>query len=173
MLAALYDQCSSAPSTAHREHYERVFDPLNQRATFSSSSQGGLEVPFESRASPADLVYDHISAHESYARQNRGALECHPRCFFTTVDDKSGLGSNAAKEGDRVVVLFGGTIPYDVRFVQDFEALNVLEYGVSEVSTSNARRRRVEFVGECFVDGYMNGEAIQEKQDEVVEFELV
>ncbi|TGO43539.1 hypothetical protein BOTNAR_2699g00010 [Botryotinia narcissicola] len=172
-IAAFHDQDPSAPSTSYRDHYERVFDPLNQRAVFSSSSQGGLEVPFESRIPPADLVYDHISTHESYARQNGGALECHPRCFFTTVDEKSGLCPNAAKEGDCVVVLFGGTIPYVLRFAHDIESSNGLEDTFSEISTSNIRRRRAKFVGECFVDGYMNGESIQEKQDQIVEFELV
>lgn len=68
---------------------------------------------------------------------------------------------------------FGGTIPYVVRFVHDIEFLNWLEDGVSEISTSNVCRRRVEFVGECFVDGCMNEEAIQEKQNEVVEFALM
>jgi hypothetical protein len=41
--------------------------------------------------------------------------------------------------GDRTVILFGGNVPYVLRFLYD---------------------NQWHFVGECYLDGYTNGEAL-------------
>lgn len=79
---------------------------------------------------------------------------CHLRRFFVTKSARMGVGSTSMKKGDAVVVLFGGGTPYILR------------------------KRKTEwlFVGDYFVDGFMNGEAIDEWQAGRVEkqcFEIV
>ena len=63
---------------------------------------------------------------------------CHERKFFITAEGRMGLCPRDTREGDKVVVLSGGSVPYILR----------------EVAGS-----RWTFVGECYVDGWMFGEA--------------
>ncbi|KAH7395426.1 heterokaryon incompatibility protein-domain-containing protein [Cadophora sp. MPI-SDFR-AT-0126] len=64
---------------------------------------------------------------------------CGSRSFFRTEKGYYGLGPSEVQQGDVIVVLFGGTTPY------------VLRPNNEEGFT---------FVGECYVYGLMNGEAI-------------
>lgn len=63
---------------------------------------------------------------------------CHERKFFITQEGRMGLCPRNAREGDKIVILYGGSVPY---------VLREMEAG------------RWSFVGECYVDGYMFGEA--------------
>ncbi|KAJ4374357.1 hypothetical protein N0V83_003098 [Neocucurbitaria cava] len=63
---------------------------------------------------------------------------CHERKFFITAEGRIGLCPTDAQEGDEVVILYGGSVPYVLR-----------ETGAGCWT----------FVGECFVDGIMFGEA--------------
>jgi hypothetical protein len=65
------------------------------------------------------------------------------RSAFTTVSGEFGLGPGAAKEEDLVVLFWGGQVCYVVR-------------------EDERRYGQYVFVGECYVDGWMKGEA-QEK----------
>lgn len=58
--------------------------------------------------------------------------------FFTTTKGYMGLGSQAMKAGDVVVILAGGEVPFILRRAGEFFQL----------------------VGECYVHGIMNGEAV-------------
>jgi len=61
------------------------------------------------------------------------------RKFYTTENGSMGIGPPAMRGGDVVCVLFGGTLPYILRPIAGGEYL---------------------FVGDCYIDGFMNGEAI-------------
>ncbi|CAI6335676.1 unnamed protein product [Periconia digitata] len=63
---------------------------------------------------------------------------CDERVFVVTRAGRLGLCPRDARAGDRVVVLYGGSVPYVVRPLQDGTWV---------------------FVGECYVDGIMFGEA--------------
>jgi hypothetical protein len=63
-----------------------------------------------------------------------------PRRFFVTSDGKMGLGPICMREGDTVVILCGGKVPFLLR---EAEA-----------------EGRWRLVGECYVEGAMEGEAI-------------
>ena len=63
---------------------------------------------------------------------------CHERKFFFTKDGRMGLCPRNAECGDSIAILYGGSVPYVLR----------------EVS-----RRTWNFVGECYVEGMMFGEA--------------
>lgn len=62
------------------------------------------------------------------------------RRFYTTKNGSMGLGPSAMRGGDIICVLFGGTVPYILRPIAGGE---------------------YSFVGDCYIDGFMNGEAIQ------------
>ncbi|KAK4164082.1 heterokaryon incompatibility protein-domain-containing protein [Cladorrhinum sp. PSN259] len=67
------------------------------------------------------------------------------RRLFTLGDGRVGLGPAAAREGDVVVVLFGGVVPFVLR-------------GCEHNETGEKYWR---FVGECFVPELMQGEAVE------------
>ena len=69
-------------------------------------------------------------------------LKMHRRLLVTN-EGHIGMAPGRARKGDVVVVLFGCSVP-------------VLLRSLDEEGTSYA------FIGECYVHGYMNGEAIQE-----------
>jgi hypothetical protein len=76
--------------------------------------------------------------HEAFAHA------CVDRRFFVTKTGYMGIGPDAMHEGDMIAILFGGKVPYLVRAV-------------------NSGYR---FVGECYVPGLMDGEAVQAWKDE-------
>ncbi|PVH72982.1 HET-domain-containing protein [Cadophora sp. DSE1049] len=63
---------------------------------------------------------------------------CRRRSFFRTEKGYYGLGPSEIEQGDVIVVLFGGTTPYVLRPID----------------------QGYRFVGECYVHGLMNGEAV-------------
>jgi hypothetical protein len=64
---------------------------------------------------------------------------CNGRRLFFTYFGRLGLGPAAMREGDRLVVLFGGEMPYILR----------------------PEGSQFRFVGECYVYGLMNGQAVR------------
>lgn len=66
---------------------------------------------------------------------------CSGRRFFVTKTGYMGMGPQTLKEGDAVVVLFGGQVPYVLR---------------------RADNDLYRLVGDCFVPGLMQGEAVDE-----------
>lgn len=74
---------------------------------------------------------------------------CHGQTMFTTEGDKFGLCPAVAKEGDIIAVLYGGNVPYLLR-----------------PANSNTDVGRFYLVGECYLDGYMHGEAMELLQDD-------
>lgn len=74
---------------------------------------------------------------------------CHERKFFLSKSGRVGLCPRGARNGDRVVILYGGSVPYVLRQLEN------------EAWT---------FVGECYVDGLMFGEAEEiRKTNEILE----
>ncbi|KAK8139375.1 hypothetical protein PG984_002755 [Apiospora sp. TS-2023a] len=85
--------------------------------------------------------------HEAFVRV------CTDRRFFVTDKGRIGIGPEAMAEGDRVVILLGSRVPFLVREVGP----------------------RYRLVGECYVAGLMEGQAISQVRDSEqasVEFEL-
>ncbi|KAI8938742.1 hypothetical protein NX059_004609 [Plenodomus lindquistii] len=72
---------------------------------------------------------------------------CHERKFFITAAGRMGLCPLGTRVGDGVVVLYGGSVLYVLRAASDGEW---------------------RFVGECYVDGVMFGEARELKEREEV-----
>ncbi|KAF2109248.1 heterokaryon incompatibility protein-domain-containing protein [Lophiotrema nucula] len=68
---------------------------------------------------------------------------CHERKFFLTEEGQMGLCPKDTRETDKIVILYGGSVPYILR-------------QCSEDTWT--------FVGECYFDGMMFGEAKERKQ---------
>jgi hypothetical protein len=69
---------------------------------------------------------------------------CVDKRFFVTKNGLMGVGPDAMKEGDIIGILFGGRVPYVLRPVDD----------------------GFRFLGECYVSGLMNGEAVETWKEE-------
>ena len=130
--------------------YDRLFDPiLNHTDRSVSVDLGGIDHVGEGAMQHQDLVHDHLAAHRQYAIAMGGAIECHPRCFFETAEGAKGLCPATAWERDLIVVLLGGNVPYLLRPSSQDKG----EYDAFET---------MDLVGECFLPGFMAGEALQD-----------
>jgi len=153
---------TDASLSGHRKAYEKLFDPINHRGIFTFGAQGSIGTMLDLREPPTDLIQDHLHAHNKYASETGGAVECHPHCFFSMPNGMTGLCPSMAQEGDLIVVLYGGTVPYVTRSSNKITSNSDIEVG-----------RQVEFVGECYLPGYMAGEALGNMEDNIEIFELV
>ncbi|KAI0107807.1 heterokaryon incompatibility protein-domain-containing protein [Nemania sp. FL0031] len=77
---------------------------------------------------------------------------CLDPCFFVATGGHYGLCPWTAREGDIVVLLYGGNVPYLLR-------------PVDEEGHSGGTKDLFELVGECYVQGIMNGEFLDKKND--------
>jgi hypothetical protein len=76
------------------------------------------------------------------------------RRLITTDKGYIGMVSRRARKGDLVCVLFGCSIPV---------VLRKFSTGCSE----NSKEDSYEFIGECYLHGFMNGEALENERSEV------
>jgi hypothetical protein len=96
------------------------------------------------------------------ARFQQGALAmCIRRRLFLTLNGFIGLGPDTVQEGDIVTVLSGGDIPYLLRPIANPELLSKTESASSPTITQTSSGQSYIFVGECYVEGVMCGEAVQ------------
>jgi hypothetical protein len=70
-------------------------------------------------------------------------FSCLDDCLFKTAEALSGLCPAGTKIGDIIVVLFGGSVPYIIR------------------EKSDGDMSKYQFVGECYVQGKMDGSALE------------
>jgi hypothetical protein len=101
---------------------------------------------------------DHLRAHYDYAVAT-SAIECHSDYFFRLAEGLAGLCPPSAHKGDLVVVLYSGPVPY------------VLREREGSTNASNGTVR-YEFIGECYLQGYMDGRAIREQQEKNLPTEI-
>lgn len=84
---------------------------------------------------------------------------CKRRRLFLTVNGFLGIGPDTVQEGDLVTVLSGGDVPFLLRPIAhtDYSDVSALEC----LSTDAPLIQGYLLVGECFVEGLMQGEAVQ------------
>jgi hypothetical protein len=78
------------------------------------------------------------------------------RSFFITEKGFMGIGSPSVNAGDEVWVLFGGRVPFVLRRLKE-EPSSVQDEGVHKGLNFLS-------IGDCYVHGIMNGEAVLESQ---------
>lgn len=148
-----YPYFSPPPSleSLHRA-YVGIFDPLNLTGKWQSQVDTE-KVDTYVFSDDASRMMFHCDAHKEFSKKTN-AVECNTSSFFTTKRGLVGLCPSAAKIGDVIVVLYGGSVPYVLR----------------EVATSDDGHekpsKRYEYIGECFLESYMEGRAIDEQKQE-------
>ncbi|KAM7213113.1 HET domain containing protein [Rhypophila decipiens] len=135
-----FDTIGKHGSEALHRAYVRLFDPLNIAGKWGDQL-GSHKLEYLTNTDPDD-VRNHYNTHREFATDT-AALSCHSPCLMATQDGKKGLCPFAAAVGDIIVVLDGGNVPYTLR------------PNFNEVDTW-------EFVGECYLEGYMHGLAQEE-----------
>ncbi|KAI1412730.1 heterokaryon incompatibility protein-domain-containing protein [Hypoxylon sp. FL1857] len=134
--------------------YVGIFDPINLTGKWNYQLNSKVNEKYIG-VEPSEILNEsigHFHAHPHYSRIS-GGLECRSKCYFKTNEGVVGLCPYAARAGDLVVVLYGGNVTYILR----------------PLTPQGSRPNGVEgyeFVGECYTQGYMNGEGIQGQKKE-------
>ncbi|RKL25729.1 hypothetical protein BFJ68_g356 [Fusarium oxysporum] len=137
--------------------FDKIFDPCALSPFWSRNhSPDGFKT--ESNETCNMKYLDHMRSHWNYrAREPLEVLKpsagkelehyktnklptCMEPCFFATTSGLFGLCPWRSKEGDVIVLLDGGNVPYLLRPVSE---------------------QKFELVGECFVQGIMHGEILE------------
>jgi len=82
------------------------------------------------------------------------AVTCNGRRMGVTITGRVGIFPAATQIGDAVVAFFGGEVPYILRAITPENDI-------------------YHFIGECYVDGIMDGEVISTDEDSRIVFHLV
>lgn len=128
------------------EQLQQVIWPVGDEDEDESEAEGKVEGECEDEGS----VDGEIEA--QYERYKSNELPaCIERRFFGMEDGRFGLCPWTTKEGDVVVVLMGGNVPYLLRAFGE---------------------ERYLLVGECFVQGAMKGEVVRDEMRESEVFVL-
>ena len=135
-----------------RKHYEFIENLAEEWTKCQSAPDDAAAASFAS-----SLLLPHCSDESPFHRQcrhepdNIQRLACYwdryifalqrlmNRRLFITSSGHLGLGPASMMSGDTVAILFGGNVPYILRPLEN---------------------KQWHFVGECYLDGYMDGEAL-------------
>ena len=133
--------------------YTSIFDPLNETDKWTDSIYSQKNEHVIVAGNRKEQWARHYHTHAEFSR-NTSAVECHSECFLETTDGIWGLCPYFARGGDLIVILYGGNVPYILRQKE----------GPEETDKSSPR---YEFIGECYLSGYMEGRSMrkQQKQD--------
>jgi hypothetical protein len=133
--------------------YVGIFDPLNltgkwqhQLAPENMDGYVFLDDTAKMRA--------HYAAHQDFSIKTN-AVECNDSSFFSTRGGLVGLCPPSARVGDILVVLYGGPVPYVLRELP----------GLHRATHQPAKR--YEFIGECYLESYMDGRGIKDNEQGV------
>lgn len=138
-----FDTIGKHGSEALHRAYVRLFDPLNIAGKWADQL-GSHNLETYVTNDDTGQMRNHYNTHREFATVT-AALSCHSPCLMATQDSQKGLCPFGAAAGDIIVVLDGGNVPY------------ILRSNSNEVDTW-------EFVGECYLEGYMYGLAQEESK---------
>lgn len=98
-----------------------------------------------------NLLQEIRKTSKSFYARFRGTMKAAPRRLMVTDTGRVGVAPRQAKKGDAICVLFGCNVPVILRpYPQE-----------GDDNTGSAKLAGMyEFIGECYVDGFMNGEAL-------------
>lgn len=128
----------------------RSWAKLNESFLLKGSTLQALFKALVAPTDPNNKTYDSTSAintnEDSFLSRFRDTTATYAmaRRLFTTRKGNVGMSPSQAKKNDLVCVLFGCSVPVVLRPVT----------GIDDT---------YEFVGECYLDGYMNGEGIRQR----------
>jgi len=104
------------------------------------------------------------------------SIATHGRCYFKAENNGQGLCYPHARVGDEIWVLDGGKVPFVLRpaHLDQEERYALISkdadgFGFDEIDVSSGSQefgkpieRYHEFIGDCYFDGYMHGEAVRD-----------
>ena len=131
--------------------YVGIFDPLMLTGKCGSQLGSKYNDDYMNIDDPV-LKRGHFNTHLKFSMKTN-AVECHGNCFFNTVEGLEGLCPFSARPGDLIVILYGGPVPY------------VLRAQTNTTDNEPGWSNKYEFVGECYLQGYMSGRGIEEKKE--------
>lgn len=148
--------------------YCHIFDPVDERRIWKSNIQRHHLQQTIRSLSPEETktkLLDHLRTHASYSANGRivsrtGSIDCHSACYFSTANGHTGLCPSVAREGDIIVVLHGASMPFLVRKGLEFPAMNDISNSQQGKGVSGSS-----LVGECYLNGFMQGRAVHEQND--------
>jgi len=147
------------PPSELQEVFVNIFDPIGSLRTWVWNRQ---EQQSFSRDDEKRDYLGHLKTHYRQVLECGGGFPCYSPSFFKTQgdveDEKIGLCPHNAIVGDIVVVLYGGRVRY------------LLREKTAQKGEPNSKA--YEFVGECFLHGYMEGQAIREYEMKRLEREI-
>jgi Heterokaryon incompatibility protein (HET) len=141
------------------EAFIRVFDPSGTIGTWNSfniRTSVGKPIDMEEHRNKRTEWAAHYNSHWGGSPRKPTWLPCLDNCMFTTKDGGVGLCPSGTRLGDLVVVLFGGKVPYILR-------PKTLKGG--ETGRESKGTPEYYFVGECYFEGIMSGEACSSISD--------
>ncbi|GAP84250.1 putative heterokaryon incompatibility protein [Rosellinia necatrix] len=166
-----------------RAVFNHIFDPCGHTGAWSRPGNSKREGSSIDQTQWLEIFHHHLVAHAAYipgppshalrpraGRHSKPYKRCHPdvglpscieACFFIASNGLYGLCPWRARKGDVVAVLHGGKVPY------------LLRRAAAPHEPKQARRLRYELVGECFIDGLMNGEGVETAVGEAETFILL
>ncbi|KAL1387573.1 heterokaryon incompatibility protein-domain-containing protein [Phyllosticta capitalensis] len=160
---ARLNQQTSIPNGEISDVFESIFDTCGTHAHwthgFSPNSYkrivGEFRSPMDHLRTHRAFDYDATTADNYY---NMAALTCLDPCFFEAEGGRTGLCPWKARQGDVIALLHGAKVPYLLRRVERDDGLG---FPVDRESAGV-----FELVGECYVEGIMHGEFMEECQRE-------
>ncbi|KAF5877894.1 putative heterokaryon incompatibility protein [Botrytis fragariae] len=130
--------------------YVGIFDPLNLIGKWQHQLAPGNMSTYVFLDDTA-RIKAHYAAHQDFSVKNN-AVECNDPSFFSTPGGLVGLCPSSARVGDIIVVLHGGPVPY------------VLRELLGPHCTIHQSAKRYEFIGECYLESYMDGRGVQDNE---------
>jgi len=156
---------------AMMEAYAHLFDPAGENGTWNFGPTFDKLQGERDKGKISLLISDHYASHwnrmphpgmkdqaidwfageEEMERWEELAFPCHGTVFFRNSVGNFGLCPPRTRAGDVVVVLFGGSVPFVLR-----------KWKSSADGSGDEEGESLELIGECYVQGWMHGAAIEE-----------
>jgi len=158
--AFLYTVCAGMEFLSGEDYWysQRMKGPLNSTKIQSLYRLLGIGPRRPINASHSELELVRMG-------QNAKALQTatHETRYFTTSEGYIGLGPGKCQEGDIVVVLAGGTVPYIIRLVLPSRKFTMVAQGLGENVNEQELLSKPWYtmLGTAYVHGIMDGEVFE------------
>ncbi|RYC60402.1 hypothetical protein CHU98_g5814 [Xylaria longipes] len=173
------DETGDGRGQSIRAVFHKIFDPCGIYQFWSLEADPSGNMSYD-LAGARKCYSDHLRTHWAYCPREKllamappsadgdgegGARlyktanlpTCLDPCFFVTTGGYYGLCPWTAQEGDMVVLLYGGNVPYLLRPV---------DKGMNAKEKNTDTEYMLELVGECYVQGIMDGEFLDGRESE-------
>lgn len=147
--------------------FMQIFDPAGHRWSLSQDERLPKGSMFNRTVE--QFLSRHLMSHLQGFDDEANYFQCLSKCLFTTGvsgTTRNGLCPHNARPGDIVCMLYGGSVLYLLR-----ERSNSHSNIASTIDASK-QGSQFEFVGECLLQGYMQGQAVKEVQEKQLANEI-